>query len=91
MLGKYEGESNENFKYFFISLFTEHKRYTMSSFFYVVPIAFHTSSVLRRDFPSRRLQPLQCPLVSLLGVPDQVEDNRINAIHELPIPLVHLL
>ena len=41
-------------------------------FFYVVSIAFHTSSLLRGDFPSWWLQLLQWPLVSLLGVPDQV-------------------
>jgi hypothetical protein len=41
----YEGESNENLKIFifFISQFIEHKRYTMTSFFYVVSIAFHTN------------------------------------------------
>jgi hypothetical protein len=40
----YEGESNENLTHliFFISQFTEHKRYTMTSFFYAVSIAFHT-------------------------------------------------
>ena len=34
---------------------------------------FHT--LLLGDFPSRWLQPLQWPLVSLLGVPDRVEDS----------------
>ena len=34
---------------------------------------FH--SLLRGDFPSRWLQLLHWPLVSLLGVPDQVEDS----------------
>jgi len=34
---------------------------------------FH--SLLRCDFPSRWLQLLQCPLVSLLDVPDQVEES----------------
>jgi hypothetical protein len=37
-----EDESNENLKYF-ISYVIEHKRYTMTSFFYVLSIAFHTN------------------------------------------------
>ena len=40
-----------------------------------VPL-FH--SLLRGDFPSRWLQLLQCPLVSLLGVPDQVEESLLQ-------------
>ena len=36
-------------------------------------VLFH--SLLRGDFPSRWLQLLQWPLVSLLGVPDQVEES----------------
>ena len=51
----------------------------MTSFFYVVSVAFHTypdvrlfHSLLRSDFPSRWLQLLQWPLVSLLGVVYQV-------------------
>jgi hypothetical protein len=41
----YEGESEENLKplIFFILQFIEQKMYTMTSFFYVVSIAFHTS------------------------------------------------
>ena len=37
---------------------------------------FH--SLLRGDFPSRWLQLLQWPLVSLLGVPDQVEESLLQ-------------
>ena len=37
---------------------------------------FH--SLLRGDFPSRWLHLLQCPLVSPLGVPDQVEDSLLQ-------------
>ena len=37
---------------------------------------FH--SLLRGDFPTRRLQLLQWPLVSLLGVPDQVEESLLQ-------------
>jgi len=53
---------------------------------------FH--SLLCGSFPSRWLQLLQWPMVSLLGVPDQVKKRvcyRTNAVHELPSPLVHLL
>ena len=42
MLG-YEGESNENPKYFLSHNLLNKKRYTMTSFFYVVSIVFHTS------------------------------------------------
>ena len=37
---------------------------------------FH--SLLRGDFPSRWLQLLQWPLVSLLGVSDQVEESPLQ-------------
>ena len=37
---------------------------------------FH--SLLRGDFPSRWLQLLQWPLVSLLGVPNQVEESLLQ-------------
>jgi hypothetical protein len=37
---------------------------------------FH--SLLRGDFPSRWLQLLQWPLVSLIGVPDQVKDRLLQ-------------
>jgi len=37
---------------------------------------FH--SLLHGDFPSRWLQLLQWPLVSLLGVPDQVEESLLQ-------------
>jgi len=40
-----------------------------------VPL-FHSLS--RGDFPSRCLQPLQCPLVSPLCVPDPVEDSLLQ-------------
>ena len=50
----YKGESNENLKYFF-SLIIEHIRYTMTSFFYVVSIAFRTSvPALRRCMDTSR-------------------------------------
>ena len=39
-------------------------------------VLFH--SLLRGDFPTRRLQPLHCPLVSLQGVPDRVEDSLLQ-------------
>ena len=37
---------------------------------------FH--SLLRGNFPSGWLQLLQCPLVSLLGVPDRVEESLLQ-------------
>ena len=37
---------------------------------------FH--SLLSGDFPSRWLQLLQWPLVSLLGVPDQIEERLLQ-------------
>ena len=43
---------------------------------YPVVSLFH--SLLHGDFPSRWLQLLQCPLVSQLGVPDQVEERVIE-------------
>ena len=39
-------------------------------------VLFH--SLLRGDFPSRWLQLLQWPLVSLLGVSDQVEESLLQ-------------
>ena len=39
-------------------------------------VLFH--SLLRGDFPSRWLQLLQCPLVSLLGVSDRVEESLLQ-------------
>ena len=39
-------------------------------------VPFH--SLLRGDFPSRWLQLLQWPLVSLLDVPDQVEESLLQ-------------
>jgi len=65
--GLFEGESNENLKYFFI--------------FYGVlirdsyPDVLLCHSPLHSDLPSRCLQLLQCPLVSLQGVPDWVEES----------------
>jgi len=50
----------------------------MTSFFYVVSIVLLFHSLLRGDFPSRWLQLLQWPLVSLLGVPDQVEESLLQ-------------
>jgi len=37
---------------------------------------FH--ALLRGDFPARWLEPLQWPLVSLLGVPDLVEESLLQ-------------
>jgi hypothetical protein len=89
----YEGESNENLKLliFFISQFTEHERYTMASFFYVVSIAFHTSfPALRKCMDTSRkkillagLQPLVHNLLHLFVRPER--------LYEHPSPLVHLL
>jgi len=70
----YEGKSNENLRYFFIFY---HERYG-------VPIhdsypdvrLFH--SLLRGDYPSRWLQPPQCPLVSVISVPDRVEESLLQ-------------
>ena len=39
-------------------------------------VLFH--SLLQSHFPSRWLQLLQCPLVSLLGVPDRVEESLLQ-------------
>jgi hypothetical protein len=89
----YEGESNEHLKILilFISQFIEHKRYTMTSFFYVVSIAFHTSVPALRmsmDTPRKKIilagpQPLVHRLLRLFVGPERP--------HELPSPLVHLL
>jgi len=35
-------------------------------------------SLLRGDFPSRWLQQLQWPLMSLIGVPDRVEESLLQ-------------
>ena len=49
-------------------------------------------SLLCGRFPSQWLQLLQCPLVSLLSVTDQVEESLLqNDVRELSSPLVHLL
>jgi hypothetical protein len=66
----YVGELNENLKYF-----TEHKRDTMTSFFYLVSIAYHTSvPALQKcmDTPTKkvfwlRAQPLMHRLLHLLS------------------------
>ena len=39
-------------------------------------LLFH--SLFRGDFPSLWLQLLQCPLVSLLGVPDRVQESLLQ-------------
>ena len=39
-------------------------------------LLFH--SLLRGDFPSRLLQLLQCPLVSVQGVPDRVVESLLQ-------------
>jgi len=80
----YEGESNENLKYFlFFNIFyiygtaKHHGRYgVLIHDSYPDVRLFH--SLLRDDFPSRWLQLLQLPLVSLLGVPDQVEESLLQ-------------
>ena len=51
---------------------------TLISFFYVVLHCMLFHSLLRGDFPSRWLQLLQCPLVSLLDVPDRVEESLLQ-------------
>jgi len=48
---------------------------------------FH--SLLCGDFPSRWLQLLQCPLLSLLGVPDQVEESPVTELMPFVNFLVH--
>ena len=80
----YEGESNENLKYFLSrnlqTLYgtAEHRgRYgVLIDDSYPDVRLFH--SLLRGDFPSRWLQLLQWSLVSLLGVPDQVEESLLQ-------------
>jgi len=47
----------------------------MTSYFYVVSIVRLFHLLLRGDFPSRWLQLLQWPLVTLLGVSDQVQES----------------
>jgi len=70
----YKGESNENLKYFFIFY---HGRYgVLIHDSYPDVWLFH--SLLRGDFPSQWLQLLQWPLVSLLSVPDQVEESLLQ-------------
>jgi len=80
----YEGESNENLKYF-LSRTTHITRITAEHHGRYVVLIHDTypnvrlfRSLLRDDFPSRWLQLLQWPLVSLLGVPDQVEDSLLQ-------------
>jgi len=75
---RYKGESNENLKNLniFISQFIEHKRHTMTSFFYVVSIAFHTSvSALRKCMNTSRKK-----LFSLTARPlvHQVEESPLQ-------------
>jgi len=45
-----------------------------NDFIFICSLHSLTHSLLRGDFPSRWLQLLQWPLVSLLGVPDQAEE-----------------
>jgi len=70
----YEGKSNEKIKYFFI-LYQGRYGVLIHDSYPDVQL-FH--STLRGDFPSRWLQLLQCPLVSLMGVPDQFEDSLLQ-------------
>ena len=70
----YEVKSNENIKYFFIFY---HGRYgVLIHDSYPDVLLFH--SLLCGDFPSRWLEPLQWPLVSLVGVPDQAEESLLQ-------------
>jgi hypothetical protein len=88
-LPSYEGESNETLKIliFFISQFIEHKRYTITSFFCVVSIAFHTSvpalrkclDTSRKKIVLARSQPLVHRLLHLFVEPER--------LHDLPRPL----
>ena len=67
----YEGESNETLKYFYYGRYGVLIRDS-----YADVRLFH--SLLLGDFPSRWLQLLQWPQVSLLGVPDQVEESLLQ-------------
>ena len=71
---RYEGESNENLKYFFIFYHGQYGVLIHDS--YPDVRLFH--SLLRGHFLSRWLQLLQCPQVSLLGVPDRVEESLLQ-------------
>ena len=74
---KYEGESNENLKYFVLRHLLNTKVHNDFIFLCNLHCAlFH--SLFRSDFPSRWLQLLQWPLVSLLGVPDRVEESLLQ-------------
>ena len=70
----YEGEPNENLKFFFIFY---HGRYgVLIHDSYPDMRLFHL--LLRGVFPSRWLQLLQWPLLLQLGVPDQVEESLLQ-------------
>ena len=70
----YEGVSNENLKYLFIFYHGRYGVLIRDSY----PDVRLCRSLLCGDFPSRWLQLLQWPLVSLLGVPDRVEESLLQ-------------
>jgi len=70
---------------FYLVIYRKQKLHNDFIFFYVVSMIhdsyqdvplFH--SLLYSYFPTRCLQPVQYPLVSLLGVPEQVEDSLLQ-------------
>ena len=71
---KYEGESNANLKYIVFIIMDGMACWSMIHI--QICVLFH--SLLRGDFPSWWLQLLQCPMVSLLGVPDQAEESLLQ-------------
>ena len=76
-LSIYEGESNENLKYFLSrNLLT-----TKVHIDFIFLCSLHCGpfySLLHSNFPSQLLHLLQWPLMSLLGVPDQVEKSLLQ-------------
>ena len=80
----YEGESNENLKYFLFFIMDDMVCWSDSN-----PDVQLFHSLLRGDSRSRWLQLLQWPLVSLLGVPDQVQES-VTELMPFMNFLVHL-
>jgi len=84
----YNGESNENLKYSYLVIYWKLKVHNDCIFLCSLHYAlFH--SLLRDDFPSRWLQLQQFPLVSLLGVPDRVEESLLTELTPFMNFLVH--
>ena len=64
----------KTFNIFYLVIYWTQKVHSDFIFLYILHfVLFH--SLLPCHFPSRWLQLLQCPLVSLLGVPDRVEES----------------